>query len=119
MSESMTCICCPFGCRVHIEGKGEKTQITGHKCKKGEEYALQEIRDPRRILTTTVPIDNGMLCLLPVKSNKEIPKNLVKACVIKLSKISVSAPIKCGDLVCKNILGTEVDIIASRDMGER
>ena len=119
MSESMTCICCPLGCRVHIEGKGEKTQITGHKCKKGEEYALQEIRDPRRILTTTVPIDNGMLCLLPVKSNKEIPKNLVKACVIKLSKISVSAPIKCGDLVCKNILGTDVDIIASRDMAKR
>ena len=60
-----------------------------------------------------------MLSLLPVKSNKELPKNLVKACVIKLSKISVSAPIKCGDLVYKNILGTEVDIIASRDMEER
>ena len=90
----MTCICCPLGCRVHIEKKWEKTQITGHRCKKGEEYALQEIRDPRRILTTTVPIDNGMLCLLPVT-------------------------IKCGDLVYKNILGTEVDIIASRDMEER
>ena len=71
------------------------------------------------MLTTTVPINNGMLCLLPVKSNKEIPKDLVKECVIKLSKISVNAPIKCGDLVYKNILGTEVDIIASRDMEER
>jgi len=119
MSESMTCICCPLGCRVHIEKKGKKTQITGHRCKKGEEYALQEIRDPRRILTTTVSIKNGMLCLLPVKSNKEIPKSLVKACVIELSKICVSAPIKCGDLICRNILGTEVDIIASRDMVKR
>lgn len=119
MSESMTCICCPLGCRIHIEKKGETTQITGHRCKEGEEYTLQEIRDPRRFLTTTVPINNGMLSLLPVKSNKELPKNLVKACVIKLSKISVSAPIKCGDLVYKNILGTEVDIIASRDMEER
>jgi len=119
MSKNMTCIYCPLGCRIHIEKKGKTTQITGYRCKDGEEYILQEIRDPKRMLTTTVPINNGILCLLPVKSNKEIPKNLVKACVIKLSKISVSAPIKCGDLVYKNILGTKVDIIASRDMEKR
>ena len=116
MSDSVTCICCPLGCCVHIEKKGKNMRITGHICKRGEEYAKQEVMDPRRVLTTTVAVKKGRYCLLPVRSEKEIPKHLVKACVIELLKIKVDAPVKCGDLVCKNILETGIDIIASRDM---
>jgi len=64
MSKNMTCIYCPLGCRIHIEKKGKTTQITGYRCKDGEEYILQEIRDPKRMLTTTVPINNGPSVLL-------------------------------------------------------
>ena len=116
MSDYVTCICCPLGCRILIKREGEKLTVTGHKCKRGEEYALQELRDPQRVLTTTVFVENGKQCLLPVRSEKEIPKHLVKSGVIELSKIKVNAPIKCGDLICKDILGTGVNIIASRDM---
>jgi len=36
--------------------------------------------------------------------------------IIELSKIKVKAPIKCGDLIFKNILETGIDIIASRNI---
>jgi len=116
MDKNVTCISCPLGCRIHVEKKGDRITVVGHMCKKGEEYAIQEVKDPRRVLTTTVKVEGGRQCLLPVRSEKQIPKDLVKKCVIELSKIGIKAPIKCRDLVYKNILETGTNIIATRDV---
>ena len=119
MSKSITCISCPLGCHILIDKKGDEEILTGHECKKGEKYAIQEINNPRRILTTTVKIDNSEVKLLPVRSKKEIPKDMIIRGIIELSKINVEAPIKCGDLVYKNILETRVDIIATRNIEKK
>jgi len=37
----------------------------------------------------------------------------------ELAKIRVRAPIKCGDIVCENILNTGINIIVSRDLPRR
>ena len=116
MSKSITCVSCPLGCRIRLNKKGYKKIYTGHECKKGEEYAIQEINNPMRLLTTTVKIDNGEEKLLPVRSKNEIPKDMIMRGIIELSKIKVKAPIKCGDLIYKNILETGVDIISSRNI---
>ena len=116
MNDVVTCISCPLGCRIHVNKKEDDVTVAGHQCKKGEEYAIQEINDPRRILTTTVKLENIDENLLPVRSKEGIPKDLIRKSVIELSKIKVKSPIKCGDLIYKNILETGVDIIASRDI---
>ena len=51
-----------------------------------------------------------------MKSEKQIPKNLIKKCVIELSKIEIKAPIKYGSLVYENILETGANIIATREV---
>ena len=116
MSKSITCISCPLGCNISIDKKRDKEIFTGNECKKGEKYAIQEINNPMRILTTTVKVDNGDVKLLPVRSKKKIPKDMIIRGIIELSKIKVKAPIKCGDLIFKNILETGIDIIASRNI---
>ena len=35
----------------------------------------------------------------------------------KINKVTVKAPVKAGDVIVENILGTGVDVIASRSMG--
>lgn len=114
--DTITCICCPIGCKIKIKKKDKKIQIDGAQCKRGKEYAIQEVTDPRRILTTTVHIVDGTQKMLPVRSEREIPKDLVKKSVKKLSEIKVKAPVKCGDIVYKNILNSGVNIIATRDI---
>ena len=116
MTESITCVSCPVGCHIRFIKKGDKKIFTGNECKKGEEYAIREINNPMRLLTTTVKIYNGEEKLLPVRSKNEIPKDMIMRGIIELSKIKVKAPIKCGDLIYKNILETGVDIIASRNI---
>ena len=114
--KTVTCISCPLGCRVSVDIKGKKIKTTGQQCKQGRTYAIQEVKDPRRVLTSTVRIKNGKRSMLPVRSEKEIQKKLIKKCVKELSKMNVKAPIKCGEVICKNILDTKVNIIATRNM---
>ena len=40
-------------------------------------------------------------------------------CIVELSKIKVKAPIKCGDIIYENILGTGINIIASLDINKK
>ena len=70
----LTCIVCPQGCPIEVwEDKGE-IQVTGNTCKRGYEYALEEYKAPKRILTSTIRVKGGVLPVIPVRSNVPIPK---------------------------------------------
>lgn len=69
------------------------------------------------ILTTLVRIKGSNLCnVVPVKSSKPINKKLWIECSKALSRIHVGPPIKIGDVVCKNVLNTGVDIICTKNI---
>ena len=52
--KEFTCIRCPRGCdlRAELEG-GEVQRVSGHTCKRGEDYARQEAAHPVRTVTST------------------------------------------------------------------
>jgi CxxC motif-containing protein len=104
---------------MKVKKENNKIIITENACNKGEKYAIQEIKNPVRILTTTVFVDNGEQILLPVRSEKGIHKNLIVKGIKKLSKIKVNAPIKQKDVIYENILESRVNIIASRDIDKK
>ncbi|MBL4937646.1 DUF1667 domain-containing protein [Clostridium sp. YIM B02515] len=68
------------------------------------------------ILTTLVRIKGSKYSVVPVKSSKPIDKKLWIECSKALSRIYVGAPINIGDVVCKNILNTGVDIICTKNI---
>lgn len=69
------------------------------------------------ILTTLVRIKGPTdLRVVPVKSSKPIDKGLWIECSKALSRVHVGVPIKIGDVVCKNILNTGVDIVCTRNV---
>ena len=111
------CIVCPTGCLIQVK-KDEEDNISfeGYTCKRGLEYAKQEFFEPKRIITTTMRVDNGFLPLVPVRSDKPILKNKIYDALKKIALSRIKAPIKNGEVLIKNILDTDVNIIASRDM---
>ena len=114
----ITCIICPNGCQITVsERPGSPPQIEGSTCKRGMEYAGQEYRDPKRMLITTMRVDGGTLPVVPVRSNKELPKERIFDAVEHVSHIALRAPIKMGTVVVPNLLNLGVDVIASRDIG--
>ncbi|MCW9034230.1 MAG: DUF1667 domain-containing protein [Rhodospirillales bacterium] len=112
------CIGCPLGCRLEVEddNKGDVVEVRGFTCKKGKIYGEQEHTDPKRMVTTTVRVIGGRWDKLPVKTKAPIPKDLVLKICTQLREITMEAPVSMGNIICKNILDTGVDIVASRDM---
>ena len=115
MTKEVICIMCPLGCRIKVQVEGKDIQgVEGEGCKKGVKYAQQELTFPGRILTTTVATDSPKMPLLPVRSNKALPKEKLIECMKQISKHSVTGSVKLGQAVIENILGLGADIIACR-----
>ena len=113
----MNCIMCPMGCEMTVTMEhGKFISVTGNSCPRGARYAETEVTDPRRMLTTTVRVEGGLLPLLPVVSADVLPKGKIADCVAYLRNVIVQAPVKAGDVIIPDILGLGVDIVASRDM---
>ena len=74
------CIGCPLGCRLELEETDdhEIVEVRGFSCKKGERFAIEEHTDPRRMVTTTVAVEDGIFPRLPVRTAEPVPKALVR-----------------------------------------
>lgn len=115
MEKKIICIVCPIGCEIMVTGEKNSIQeISGHICKRGEIYASDEFLCPKRILTTTVKIDESKIPVISVRSQDPIPKDQMFNCMEILRNTIVSADVKCGDVIVENILDTGVDIIVTR-----
>ncbi len=110
--EEIICIVCPNGCHMQIDGK-EQIKVIGNLCKRGEEFAIQELTNPMRSLTTTVRTTSKDMPMLPVRTKGEIPKSKIEEAMMVLNKIEISNSVTCGEVILKNILGCDCDIIAT------
>ena len=115
MSE-LICIVCPLGCHLTINKDEESYEVKGNTCKRGEKYAIEEITNPKRVVTSTVKLQNSYLHLLPVKTEYTVPKSMIFEIMEELDKIKVNAPIKIGDIIIENVLGTGVNVISTKNI---
>lgn len=112
----MVCIVCPMGCRLQIKNPEDAPEISGNQCPRGEEYALMELINPTRMVTSTVAVTNASLTRLPVKTSAPIPKALVFPCMAELAQLQVQGPVRMGDVILKDLFKTGVDVIATRSL---
>ncbi|MEL7626409.1 MAG: DUF1667 domain-containing protein [Anaerolineaceae bacterium] len=111
------CTACPMGCKLIVRMEGDEVvKILGNRCKKGETYGRQEAIAPQRMVASTVKIANGIHPLLPVYTKGSIPKRKIREVLDKIRAVEVTAPVKAEDVIIANVIGTGVDVIASRDM---
>lgn len=113
------CIVCPIGCHLQIikdENSPKGYIVKGNQCKRGEQYGILEMTNPTRVITSTIKINNAHLNRLPIKTNGAIPKDMNFKCMEHINSLEVNAPVRIGQVIVKNILGTGIDLIASRSM---
>ncbi len=111
--KELVCIGCPNSCSLILSGTEEEPQVSGNRCKKGRDFALSELKCPMRTLTTTVTLVGGDTPVLPVRSEKDIPKAKISQAMKETSKIKINAPVECGAVVLENIAGTGVRLIST------
>jgi len=111
--EPLLCIICPKGCHIAF-GPGD--EITGFGCRRGYEFALQELRDPSAVLTATVAIEGGIWPRLPCKTTSALPRTKLLEAALALSKLSVKAPAALGEILARDLGGLGVEVVATRSM---
>ena len=112
----LLCIGCPTGCngKVFLED-GAVVGMEGYTCAVGEAYVAEEVVAPKRTVTTTVRVHDGALSLLPVVSDRPVPKESIFDTLALLREVAVKAPIEADSVVVADALGLGVNFIAARD----
>jgi len=99
-----------------INDSGKITGIANHQCKRGREYAEQEYKSPQRVLTATVRTDGSIRPLLPVRTNKAIPKDMLIDCMSVLADVRVKPVLTIGEVIIQNIIGTGANVVCSDEL---
>lgn len=116
MVKQVVCRKCDEKCLLDIETVGEDIIVFGNNCSEGVKFARDEENNNSGTFTTLVRIKGARLNVLSVKSTKPIDRKLWIECSKALSRVYVGAPIRIGDIVCKNILNTGVDIVSTKNV---
>lgn len=116
MIRNLTCIECPKGCSLRVDIENCRVvKVEGEKCPKGKDYAVSEIENPQRIVTSTVVGEGLPLRMIPVRTDKPIPKAKLLEAMAEIRKIIINKPVKIGEVIMPNLLGLDVNLITTRE----
>ena len=111
--KEFTCIICPRGCHLVVD---DDMNVTGNACIRGKQYAVSELTNPVRTITSSIRVNNREDLLVSVKTSGPIPKGKIFEVMEEIDKLSASAPTHIGDVVKHDILGLGVDIIITKNI---
>lgn len=114
MNRNLTCIICPRGCPLTVSGEPGNLHVTGNSCPKGEKYAINECTHPQRTVTSVVHVSNRPDTMVSVKTAAPVPKEHIFDVMTTVRQLSVNAPVHIGDVLCRDIYGT--DIVATKNI---
>jgi len=113
----IVCVICPNSCRLTVwKDSEEEVHIIGNQCSRGIKYGESEYLNPVRMVITTMRIEGAPYPVIPVRSAEPIPKSLIFQAIKLINRQVCHAPIKMGDILIEDILGTNIPLIPSRSM---
>ena len=120
MLQTITCIECPIGCTIEVETEGGAVvSVRGNGCPRGDRYARDEVCHPMRMLTSTVPVRGGALRRVSVKTAAPIPRERIFAAMAEIHRLAFDAPVQAGQVLCPDLAGTGVPLVATKGVAAR
>jgi len=119
MNKVLTCIACPVGCEIEVIAEDADEgpvilKITGANCIRGREYVENELKNPMRIVTSSVRVTGGNMPITSVRLTAPVPRNRMMDVIEELRHVSLAAPLAIGQTVIRNILGLDSDVIITK-----
>ena len=111
MKKVLTCVECPMGCTLEVTINEDGTcHVQGNTCPRGKIYGENEVVCPKRVLTTSVRLENGEM--LPVITDAPVKKSEMLDLMKIINELHPAAPIKIGDVLLEKIDG-EANLVAT------
>lgn len=99
---------------VDIE-KSRVIEVSGNECPKGEKYAVSEIENPLRILTSTILAEGLDLKMIPVRTDRPMPKFKMLEAMNKIKSMRIKKSVRQGEVIAANFLALDVNLIVTRE----
>jgi len=115
-TRELTCIRCPMGCAltVELDDSGAVTSVSGNSCPRGAQYGRDEVTNPVRTVTTSMPVTGAERAhMVSVKTQTDVPKGKVFDVIAALADLTAQAPVAIGDVLVHDVAGTGVDVVAT------
>lgn len=114
-SPEIICVGCPLGCRVTltISPDSEIQNMVGNQCREGKKYIMAEFQKPMRIFTATVLTEGSSRRLLSVRTDRPVPKTMLRDLMREVARIRIKPPVKMGQNIVPNILKIGTNIVAT------
>ncbi len=121
--KKIICTNCPLGCKINLvyadADEVEIIEAQGNRCKRGLEFAKQEITDPLRVVVTSVRVEGGEIPMASVRSDKPVPLRIMEEIMGVIRQAKVSAPVRRGNIIIENVLNTGANIIITRTVNKK
>jgi CxxC motif-containing protein len=138
MDDRLICLLCPVGCELEVRREGEALNVRGSQCDKGVEFAQDEVLHPKRNLATSIPArtEAGAAGTLPARTEAGaagtfpargtaarmisvrlsdcVPRDAIFPILAEIAKLRPPLPVRRGQVLIADVLGTGVNVIATR-----
>ena len=86
------------------------------KTKAARPFAADEVLHPKRNLATSVPAKGTARTMISVRLTAPVPREMIFPILAEIGKLRPALPVKRGQVLIANVLGTGVDVIATRSV---
>lgn len=115
VADRLTCVLCPVGCELEVERDAAGgVLVRGNQCDKGPPFAEAEVLRPKRNLATSVPLKGTAARMVSVRLSRPVPRPMIFPILAEIAKLRPEAPVRRGQVLLADVLGTGADVIATR-----
>ncbi|OPY15758.1 MAG: hypothetical protein A4E70_00864 [Syntrophus sp. PtaU1.Bin005] len=118
IKKELTCVLCPNGCPLEITLEDGPTpvikEVVGYHCKRGPEWAEQELINPMRTIASSILVEGGDFPLVSVRTDSAIPLASIAKVMEAIKAVRLKAPVRIGDILISKPADTSCNIIATR-----
>jgi len=108
------CLGCPNGCHLTVTIDGTTITVAGAKCDRGEDYAREEILEPKRTVTAVVRTNSARVPYVSVKTDRPFPRPLIPVLLQELYRLQIALPVRAGDVLIANSHDTGINVVYTR-----
>ena len=113
--DRLTCVLCPVGCELQVrKDESGELDVQGNQCDKGVPFAVEEILHPKRNLATSIPVQGTASKMVSVRLSGPVLREMIFPVLAEIAKLRPEVPVRRGQVLIANVLGTGVDVIATR-----
>jgi CxxC motif-containing protein len=113
--DRLTCVLCPVGCELEVcKDETGELDVRGNQCDKGVPFAVEEILHPKRNLATSVPVRGTVATMVSVRLSGRVAREMIFPILAEIARLRPEAPVRRGQVLIADVLGTGVDVIATR-----